>query len=408
MSLTTRLEDGFFIAVAIILTLQIIVIASSAVSTRFRRRRTSVTLGHLRLPEIIIGHSRVRIYTYGVSLYESMLTDIRAAHDSICIESFIWKGDTIGSEIKEAILRKAQEGVKVYAIFDDFANLVVPRQFKKFPPTVHLLRYKAWTRLWDIFDPRNLARDHRKLLVIDEKIGYSGGYNIGDLYGAKWRDTHVRIEGEAARNLYASFVEFWNEHAPESRQPLKSSASLLPYMRMYSNDPKRLMFPIRSMYIEAIDLAKERVLLTTPYFIPDRYVLSSLVRAARRGVDVRLMVPEESNHLLADWLARTYFTDCLRQGIRVFLYQAAMIHAKTATIDGAWTTVGTANLDRLSLVGNYELNMEFIHPVLAKQMEQVFTDDLQHCRELQLDEWMRRPLAQKLGELVLSPLWPFL
>ena len=123
---------------------------------------------------------------------------------------------------------------------------------------------------------------------------------------------------------------------------------------------------------------------------------------------MRLMVPEESNHLLADWLARTYFTDCLRQGIRVFLYQAAMIHAKTATIDGAWTTVGTANLDRLSLVGNYELNMEFIHPVLAKQMEQVFTDDLQHCRELQLDEWMRRPLAQKLGELVLSPLWPFL
>ena len=408
MSLTARLEDGFFIAVAIILTLQIIVIASSAVSTRFRRRRTSVSLGHLRLPEITIGHSRVRVYTYGVSLYESMLTDIRAAHDSICIESFIWKGDTIGSEIKEAILRKAQEGVKVYAIFDDFANLVVPRQFKKFPSTVHLLRYKAWTRLWDIFDPRNLARDHRKLLVIDEKIGYSGGYNIGDLYGAKWRDTHVRIEGEAARNLYSSFVEFWNEHAPESRQPLKSSASLLPYMRMYSNDPKRLMFPIRSMYIEAIDLAKERVLLTTPYFIPDRYVLSSLVRAARRGVDVRLMVPEESNHLLADWLARTYFTDCLRQGIRVFLYQAAMIHAKTATIDGAWTTVGTANLDRLSLVGNYELNMEFIHPVLAKQMEQVFTDDLQHCRELHLDEWLRRPLAQKLGELVLSPLWPFL
>ncbi|MHB1683289.1 MAG: phospholipase D-like domain-containing protein [Bacilli bacterium] len=408
MSLTARLEDGFFMAVAIILVLQIIVVASSAFSTRFRRRRASVTLGHLRLPEIAIGQSRVQVYTYGVTLYQSMLADIRAANDSICIESFIWKGDTIGSEIKEAILLKAQDGVQVYAIFDDFSNLVVPREFKKFPSPINLLRYRAWLRFWDVFDPRNLARDHRKLLVIDGKIGYSGGYNIGDLYGAKWRDTHVRIEGDAARNLYSSFVDFWNEHVDEQRQLPKPSASLLPHMRLYANDPKRLMFPIRSMYIEAIDLAKERVLLTTPYFIPDRHVLSSLILAARRGVDVRLMVPEESNHLLADWLARTYFTECLRQGIRIFLYQAAMIHAKTATIDGAWTTVGTANLDRLSLVGNYELNIEFVHPAMAQQMEQVFSDDLQHCRELHFDEWLKRPLAQKLGELVLSPLWPFL
>ncbi len=408
MSLTARLEDGFFIAVAIILTLQIVVVASSAVSTRFRRRRTSITLGQQSLSELSIRHNRVQIFTYGVSLYESMLADIRAANESICIESFIWKGDAIGSKIKDAILRKAQDGVKVYAVFDDFANLVVAREFKKFPSSVHLLRYKAWTRLWDVFDIRNLARDHRKLLVIDRKIGYSGGYNIGDLYGAKWRDTHVRIEGEAAKNLYSSFVDFWNEHVDEKRRLVKSSASLLPYMRLYANDPKRLMFPIRSMYIEAIDVAIERILLTTPYFIPDRHVLSSLVGAARRGVDVRLMVPEQSNHLLADWLARTYFTDCLRQGIRIFLYQAAMIHAKTATIDGAWTTVGTANLDRLSLVGNYELNIEFIHPAVAQQMEEVFADDLQHCRELLLDEWVRRPLVQKLGELILSPLWPFL
>ncbi|MHB1628319.1 MAG: phospholipase D-like domain-containing protein [Bacilli bacterium] len=408
MSLTARLEDGFFIAIAVILTLQIIVVASSAVSTRFRRRRTSVTLGQHFLPEISIGYNCVKIFTYGVSLYESMLADIRAANESICIESFIWKGDAIGSEIKDAILRKAQDGVKVYAVFDDFANLVVAREFKKFPSSVHLLRYKAWTRLWDVFDIRNLARDHRKLLVIDRKIGYSGGYNIGDLYGAKWRDTHVRIEGEAAKNLYSSFVDFWNEHVDEKRRLVKSSASLLPYMRLYANDPKRLMFPIRSMYIEAIDVAIERILLTTPYFIPDRHVLRSLVGAARRGVDVRLMVPEQSNHLLADWLARTYFTDCLRQGIRIFLYQAAMIHAKTATIDGAWTTVGTANLDRLSLVGNYELNIEFIHPTVAQQMEEVFADDLTHCRELLLDEWVKRPLAQKLGELILSPLWPFL
>ncbi len=408
MSLTTHLEDGFFIAIGIIISLQVLVVVSSAISTRFRRRRRAVSLGRLHLPEIKVKENRIQVYTYGMSLYEAMLEDIQRAERSICIESFIWKGDRIGSAFKDAIFKKTREGVEVYVIFDNFANLVVPSEFKKFPPKIHLLRYRAWRRLWDVFDPRRLARDHRKLLVIDQQIGYVGGYNIGDLYGAKWRDTHVRIEGEAAKNLYSSFVDFWNVHAENDPYMLKETASLFPYIRLYANDATRLMFPIRSMYIEAIDLAKERILLTTPYFIPDRFVLNSLIRAAKREVDVRLMIPEHSNHLLADWLAHTYFTKCLRKGIRIFLYQDAMIHAKTATIDSTWSTVGTANLDRLSLLGNFELNVEFLNPEVAEQMNVIFDSDLQHCRELHLQEWVHRPLLQKLGELVLSPLWPFL
>ncbi|PWI58118.1 phospholipase D-like domain-containing protein [Sulfoacidibacillus thermotolerans] len=408
MSLSTHLEDGFFIAIGIIICLQVTVILSSAISTRFRRRRSSISLGRLQLPEIIVKDNRVQLYTYGMNLYRDMLEDIYSAKKCICIESFIWKADRIGTAFKEAVTKKAREGVDVYVIFDNFANMVVPSEFKRFPANIHLMRYKAWRRLWDFFDPRRLARDHRKLLVIDQQIGYVGGYNIGDLYGAKWRDTHVRIAGEGAKNLYSSFVDFWNAHSDESDHMTKVTGSLFPYIRLYANDATRLMFPIRSMYIEAIDLAKERILLTTPYFIPDRFVLNSLIRAAKRGVDVRLMVPEQSNHLLADWLARTYFTECLRQGIRIFLYQGAMIHAKTATIDRTWSTIGTANLDRLSLVGNFELNVEFLNPEVADQMEVIFIADLQHCRELQLHEWVHRPILQKLGELVLSPLWPFL
>ncbi|MCI0182527.1 phospholipase D-like domain-containing protein [Sulfoacidibacillus ferrooxidans] len=408
MSLTTHLEDGFFMAIGIIIILQVIVIVSSAISTRFRRRRRAVSLGRLHLPEILVKENRVQIYTYGMTLYEAMLEDIQAAKQSICIESFIWKGDRIGSAFKQAVCKKAREGVDVYVIFDSFANMVVPAEFKRFPHNVHLLQYKAWRRLWDVFDPRRLARDHRKLLVIDQQIGYVGGYNIGDLYGAKWRDTHVRIKGEAAKNLYSSFVDFWNTHASTDQHIEKETASLFPYIRLYANDATRLMFPIRSMYIEAIDLAKDRILLTTPYFIPDRYVLNSLIRAATRGVDVRLMVPLQSNHLLADWLAHTYFTECLRKGVRIFLYQGAMIHAKTATIDGTWSTVGTANLDRLSLLGNFELNIEFLNPEVAEQMDIVFVSDLQHCKELHLEEWVQRSILHKLGELVLSPLWPFL
>lgn len=408
LSLRVGIEDVLLVIIVIILSLQIIVVLSSAISTRFRRRRPARTPQHPNYPSVFIGNNEVRIFTYGVDLYSCMLKDIQDAKQVICIESFIWKGDHIGQAFKDAVIAKAEEGVAVYVIFDAFANIVVNGNFKHFPPSVHLFRYKAWTRLLDVVDPRRWARDHKKLLVIDEEIGYIGGYNIGDLYGATWRDTHVRIQGSAAQNLSASFLEFWNEHATMDTFTCKRNTVLEPHIRLYVNNPTRILFPIRAMYIEAIDLAKERILLITPYFIPDHFVLASLIRAAQRGVDVQLIIPERSNHLLADWLARTYFTDCLKKGIRIFLYQDAMIHAKTATIDSTWVTVGTANLDRLSMLGNHELNIEFFDPTLAEQVEIIFQADKTNCRELNLDEWIHRPFTQKLGELVLSPFWPFL
>jgi len=400
--------EGLLTVILIVILLQIIVVVSSAISTRFRRRRTTVQLGRARPETTHIDHNELIVYTYGKDLYRDMLRDISSAKSCICLESFIWKGDGTGEEFKEALYKKAKEGIDVYVIYDAFANLVVARAFKQFPPEIHVYPYRAWRKIWYIFDPRRWARDHRKLLVVDRQVAYVGGYNIGALYGAKWRDTHVRVKGQAALNLYASFIDFWTDHADEAITLEKSTASLHPHIRLCANNPTRIMFPIRSMYIEAIDLAKERIFLTTPYFVPDRFVLASLIRAAKRGVDVHLIIPEESNHLLADWLARTYFTGCMQQGIHIHLYQAAMIHAKTATIDGQWTTVGTANLDRLSLVGNHEINLEIFDEGMAKLMERIFLADRSNCRTLSLDEWTRRPLAQKLGELVLSPLWPFL
>ncbi|MCY0875395.1 MAG: phospholipase D-like domain-containing protein [Firmicutes bacterium] len=407
MSPTRDIGEGFLTVIAIVLLLQIIVVASSAISTRFRRRRT-LSIDHLPPKATRIGENELMIYTYGQDLYRDMLRDISLATSSICVESFIWKGDRTGEAFKEVLAQKAREGVDVYVIYDAFANLVVPRAFKQFPKEIHVYPYRAWRKIWYIFDPRRWARDHRKLMVIDRQTAYVGGYNIGELYGLKWRDTHLRVEGNVALNLYASFIDFWTDHADEALTLKKVTASLHPNIRLYANNPTRLMFPIRSMYIEAIDLAKERVWLTTPYFVPDRFVLASLVRAAKRGVDVHLIIPEQSNHLLADWLARTYFTSCMQEGIHIHLYQGAMIHAKTAIIDGTWTTIGTANLDRLSLLGNHELNIEIFDDGMAALMESVFLSDRQNCRTLALAEWVRRPMAQKLGELVLSPLWPFL
>ncbi|KUO97164.1 phospholipase D-like domain-containing protein [Ferroacidibacillus organovorans] len=402
-----ELEDGFLIAIALIISSQLIVILISLISNQFRRQRKLSIINQPPV-ETVIDENQITIYTYGMDFYQALIRDITQAQEIVCVESFIWKADAVGQEIKDLLAKKAGEGVSVFVVFDSFANLVVPRAFKRFSPDIHLYRYRAWQRFLDLFDPRRLARDHRKLAIIDRKISYVGGFNIGDLYGRKWRDTHVRIEGRASHNLFATFCDFWNAQTHKLPKLKTERASLSPYIRPYVNNPQRILFPIRAMYIEAIDLAKERVYLTTPYFVPDRVVLSALMDAADRGVQISLLVPERSNHLLADWLARTYFTDCLKRGIRIFLYQGSMIHAKTATVDGKWTTIGTANLDRLSLFGNHEINVEFFSAEMAAQMEKMFEYDLKACRELSLVEWNRRPMTQKLGELVLSPLWPFL
>ena len=162
------------------------------------------------------------------------------------------------------------------------------------------------------------------------------------------------------------------------------------------------------MYLEAIDRATDHISLTHGYFIPDRTLLLALLHAAARGVNVRILLPARSNHVVADWLARGFYGRCLRGGIRLLLYQNAMIHAKTATIDNAWSTIGTANIDRLSLVGNFEINLEIYDEGLAAQMEQIFARDITNAHELTLDEWRARPLLAKFGETVLLPLRPLL
>jgi cardiolipin synthase len=161
------------------------------------------------------------------------------------------------------------------------------------------------------------------------------------------------------------------------------------------------------MYIQAIDQAEHSIRLTNAYFVPDGTMFDALVSAARRGVDVQVLVPWISNHVVVDWLTRGYFTDCLEAGVRVFAYRN-MLHAKTCTIDGQWSTIGTANLDRLSSVGNYEINIEIYSEALAQQMEELFISDTGNAFELKKDQWMERPWYSRLGDRTVSPLRLFL
>ena len=356
-----------------------------------------------------VGKDVVETFTYGQDLFASMIEAIESAEDRILFETYIIKGDSVGKRFKKALVEAADRGVKVYVIYDGFANLVVSPRFLTFPPSIRVLRYPIFGAGILFFNLRKLGRDHRKILVVDDTTAFVGGYNIGKDYERKWRDTHLRLEGPSVWDLDNAFVDFWNMHHDEADHiSEKGVASWDPKIRAHRNVPRQLIFPIRGMYLEAIDRAKRHIYITQAYFIPDRDILAALMIAAKRGVDVQILVPEVSNHVVADWLSRGFYTKLLASGIRIQLYQDAMVHAKTATIDGEWATIGTANIDRLSLTGNYEINIEALDQSLATRMEHIFANDSKFARELTEEEWSRRHVVAKLCEWILVPLRPLL
>lgn|SRR2546423_164358 len=387
--------------------LQAAVVIVLGVAAWLKRRHQRQGFPRPDFPATHVGENHLQLYSYGRELYDALLAAIDSAHESIYLETFIWKGDAVGRAFKERLARKAQQGVDVYVIFDSFGNLVVPHAFKIFPPEIHTLEYRPIRRPWHVLDPRRYALDHRKLLVVDGRVGFIGGYNLGSLYATAWRDTHLRVDGRAAADLAQDFVSFWNDHGPPTARitrhyPRQFDALIV----QRDNNALRLAFPIRDMYIAAIDRAEHHILLTNAYFIPDHILLASLKAAAERGVDVQVLLPWISNHTLADWLARGLFARCLQAGIRIFAYQA-MIHAKTCTIDGQWSTIGTANLDRLSSVGNYETNVEIYSRDLAQQMQQLFAKDKENATEMTLARWEARPWYARMSEHLLAPLRVF-
>jgi cardiolipin synthase len=359
-----------------------------------------------------VGTGSVTTYSFGRELFADMLAAIDAAEHRILFETYIWKGDSTGRQFKDALTRAAARGVEVYAIYDGFANLVVSPAFKRFSPALRVLKYPAYGAGWRFYDVRRYGRDHRKILVVDERVAFVGGYNVGTAYATSWRDTHVRISGPGVWDLQRAFTDFWNLKSNQKRSghPLlvDTVADWEPRIRVHRNLPNQWMFPIRSMYLEAISRAQQHVYLTHAYFIPDGDFVEALRAAAGRGVDVRLLLPATSNHVVADWLSRGYYEQLLTGGVRIFLFQGGMVHAKTSTIDGQWSTVGTANLDRLSMTGNYEINVEFVDPAMAERMEQIFANDLESAQELVRTDWEARGVHRRFTEALLAPLRPLL
>lgn len=354
--------------------------------------------------------SSTTTYTYGAVLFDDMLAAIDGARERVLLESYIIKNDEMGQRFKQALIAASERGVDVHVIYDGFANLVVSKHFFEFPAPITVLRFPVWGAGWQVFNPRRFGRDHRKILVVDDTVGFVGGYNIGSLYATQWRDTHLRIEGPAVWDLDNAFIDFWNLRRPAGAPELGpiAPAGWHPQIRAHRNVPRHLMYPIRGMYLEAIDRAHKTIDITAAYFIPDRDILDALLLASGRGVRVRILVPKVSNHVVMDWLSRGFYGSLLRGGVEIYRYTDHMVHAKTATIDGEWTTIGTANIDRLSLTGNYEINLEILDQGLARGLSEIFANDLAKSERLELAAWESRPFINRLYEAILRPLRPLL
>jgi len=340
------------------------------------------------------------LFIEGDILYDAMLESIALAQERIQLESYIFADDEIGWQFAEALAARAKAGVGVQVHLDAAGSL--------FPGSRRLERYLRGEGVdlrrfhrWDWRHPQRYnRRNHRKLLVVDERDAYLGGFNIHRhnsrrLYGEqRWRDTHVRLRGELVSQARRHFESFWNgirRWTPP--RPLPRDV-LLPN---YSRRGRRLL---RRTLAQLISDARRSVYLTTPYFVPDRRTQRLLMAAARRGVDVRILVPRKNDVRLAHWAARAAYETLLVNGVRIFEYLPRVLHAKTAVADGAHATVGTANFDYRSFFLNYELNLFTRDTLLCSRLQEQFLADLREAEEIRVEKWRRRFWGGKVLELV--------
>jgi cardiolipin synthase A/B len=361
----------------------------------------------------------VEVIADGAAKYLAMAQAFESARHHIHIEYYIWENDQIGRRIRDQLVARARAGVEVRVIVDGTGSYGIRRRF--FNPLVAAGGEVAWFNPISLFQIRRRRADfrsHRKLIVCDGRVGLTGGMNIADGHTSEftgptaWRDTHIRITGSAVRVLQRIFAEDWL-FATERELPRGGDYFPTPrklgdeVVQIVSSGPDLETFAVHKMFFAAINQASTRVWLTTPYFVPDDAVLSALVSAAMRGVDVRIIVPARGDSRLVDFAARSYFPEMLASGARMFEYQPSFIHSKTFVVDDDIAIVGTANLDNRSFRLNFEVAAVCYSQAVNAQLDTIFREDLQQCREVQASQLERLPFFTRLGQAgarLLSPL----
>ncbi|MDH5105657.1 cardiolipin synthase [Lentilactobacillus diolivorans] len=356
-----------------------------------RRSRNAVDMFMTTDSAFLSRQNKVRILTNGNDLFHRVIEDIEAAQKSIHIEFYTFYNDRIGNEILDLLVKKAQQGVEVRVIYDSWGSMGTTRKF--FQPLLD-----AGGRAFPFLNTRSVLldfrinfRDHRKIIVIDGKIGYTGGFNIGDQYlGRKkkfgnWRDTHIRIIGSGVFGLQARFILDWNATSPRDQiDEDEVEAKYFPVtttkgtvnMQIVSSGPDSDLQQIKMGYIKLITMATKYCWIQSPYLIPDDSVMDALRIAAMSGVDVRIMVPNMPDHPFVYRATQYYARQLSEQGVKIYYYNNGFIHAKTMVIDDEISSVGSANLDYRSFKLNFEINAFIYDQKFSQDMRQIFINDM--------------------------------
>ncbi len=407
---------------------------SKAVLDALQRRSGATDLfeRHLALEEAIVGSplttgNQVLLLQDGPATYRAMLQAIAAARDHVNLETYILDDDDVGQRFAQVLIAKQREGVQVHLIRDSVGTLGTPAAFfeRLQASGIRVLEFNPLNPLQARKDWELNQRDHRKLLIVDGRIAFLGGINLSSVYaggsagsgfGARpagsppWRDTDLQLRGPAVAELQKLFLATW---AAQQGPPLAARNWFPPpeaaghhVVRIIASSPEEQTSPIYVTLLSAIGHAQTSVHLTNAYFAPDPQLLAVLSAAAERGVDVRLILPGQTDSWLIFHAGRGYYEGLLRAGVRIHERQGAILHSKTALIDGVWATVGSTNLDWRSFLHNHELNAVVLGREFGARLGAMFELDLSASQEIELEQWRKRPWHLRLQE-ALARLWEY-
>ncbi len=359
--------------------------------------------------------SEVKIFTDGKAKFDALIEDLEAAHHHIHIEYFLFNNDEAGQKIKEILMRKAAEGIEVRFLYENVANISVPSRFyyemRKTGVVVEPFMKIRFPR----FKSRINYRNHRKVVVIDGEIGYIGGMNVGNEYlSENWRDTHLRIKGQGVYGLQTNFLMDWystgETHVDDLKPYFKAEPKIYSenLLQISSGGPSSIFPNILLSTVQAVICSHDYVYIQTPYFLPPEPLFQALQSAALSGVDVRLMVSKRSDSPYVDPAARSYYKHLLAAGMRIFEHETKFIHAKTIVSDDYLSVIGSVNMDFRSFESSFEINSYLYDENLAKENKAIFLKDMEGCKEIFYDEWIKRPSWKRAIESFMRLFSPLL
>jgi len=366
----------------------------------------------------ITARNSVDVLLNGEEIFPAMIAAIRAARTSITYAQYYFEHGPVARDLIEALAERCRAGVGASILLDAFGALDMPSEYidRMKASGCHVVMFRPLSPLrWD----RTNRRNHRRILVVDGRVGFTGGSGVSLKWMGNgrvenhWRDTDVRVRGPVVEYLQGAFAENWLEatgivlggdgYFPRPVPPAGEA-----YAQVVRSSPAGGSFAMYTTFLLAISSARRTIFITNPYFVPDGTMEDVLTAAVRRGVRVVVLVPGAIDHNLVRQASRGKFGKMLKAGVEIHEYRAALLHSKTMIVDGVWSTVGSTNLDNRSFALNDELNLVIYDGATARSLEQAFADDLTHSLKVDYRSWSRRSLADRFLELLATPIRPLL